>query len=284
MAAIMSKYRRPHRPARRSTLRRATRSAIRVRWRAPDDLGTALACYRRAIAAHRRLARLAPRFFDSAVVDRQRREHEAQRQWMDSWRPAFLKVYGAEPEPLPPAPELPPLPPPRIQAAVERELAAWNFHLPAGSQALRRFELRHPHAPVSLSRLARLMQMASDFGRLATGLESVEPPTEPANHDHALADLERIYGDRHDSPPPAPGSLPAPAPAAQASELVPNPSPAQSAPASRNDAPGQTTGPPASQSAVHEAPTPSQAAPGPLTYPRRDAWSSWARHQRRRLA
>ncbi len=115
--------------------RRLTRTALRLRWRAPDDLGTALAFYRRAIAAHRRLARLAPGFFDSAV-DRERRDQEARRRWMDSWKPAFIKVYGAEPAPLPDEP--PPLPPPRIQAAVDRQLACWTFYIATGSEALRR--------------------------------------------------------------------------------------------------------------------------------------------------
>ncbi len=85
----MSRSRRTCRRALRPAFRHATRAALRVRWRAPDDLGTALACYRRALTAHRRLARLAPRFFDSAVVDRERCDQEARRQWMDLWKPAF---------------------------------------------------------------------------------------------------------------------------------------------------------------------------------------------------
>lgn len=177
----------------RRAFRHATRAAIRVRWRAPDDLVTALAFYRRAIAAHRRLARLAPRFFDSAVVDRERGDQEARRRWMDSWKPAFIKVYGAEPAPLPD--ELPSLPPPRIQAAVECQLARWNLYRATGSEALRRFQLRHPHAVPNLNRLARLVDIASHLARLATGLDSTQPRAEPVNYQNALADLERIYGD-----------------------------------------------------------------------------------------
>jgi len=86
----MPKYRRTWRSASRQHSRRVIRTAVRLRWRAPDTLGTALASYRGAIAAHRRLARLAPRLFDSAVVDRERREQEARRLWMDSWKPAFI--------------------------------------------------------------------------------------------------------------------------------------------------------------------------------------------------
>jgi len=192
-----------------------------VRWRAPDDLGAALASYRRALAAHRRLARLAPAFFDSAVIERERRDHEARRRWLDSWNPAFIKVYGAEPEPLPPEPELPPLPPPRIQAAVERELASWNFWFAAGREALRRFQFRHPHALISFSRLVRLIEIATDLARLATGLDSTQPSPEPVNYATVLADLERLYGRQHDSAAPASGSMPEPAPEAQALDVPP---------------------------------------------------------------
>ncbi len=187
----MHDYRRPSRSASRSTLRHATR----VRWRAPDDLGTALACFRRAICAHRRLARLAPRFFDSALIERERREHEARRRWIDSWKPAFLKVYGAAPNPLPPVPDLPPLPPPHTQLAVEHELASCRAWLTLGGDALRRFQVRHPHARISFSRLVRLFEVSFDLARLATGADSAQPQTDPTIYSNALADLQRIYGD-----------------------------------------------------------------------------------------
>ncbi len=174
------RYRRVTRPASRSAFRRTARSATRVRWRAPDDLGLALACFRRAIRAHRRLARLAPRFFDSALLERERRDFEARCRWMDSWKPAFLKVYGTELKPLTPDPP-PPLPPPHIQLAVELELTSFKLWFAAGSQALRRFRLRHPHALVDLSRLVRLMEIASDLGRLSTGCPQAEPRAKPPN-------------------------------------------------------------------------------------------------------
>ena len=68
--------------------------AFRVCWRAPNALGFALACFRRAIRAHRRLARLAPSFFDSAVTERERRDQEASCRWLDSCSLALTKSYG----------------------------------------------------------------------------------------------------------------------------------------------------------------------------------------------
>jgi hypothetical protein len=146
------------------------------------------------------LARLAPRFFDSAVVDRERREQEARRLWNETWKPAFIKVYGAEPAPLPD--ELPPLPPPRIQAAVEWQFACLKLYLATGREALQRFQIRHPHALPKLNRLASMIEIASNLARLAMGLDSTQPPAEPVNYQNdALARLKRIYGNKHDLTP-----------------------------------------------------------------------------------
>ena len=80
--------------------------------RGPDDLAQALTAFQRAIWCHRRMARLAPRFFDATVVNRERREREEQRRWMALWEPALAKAYGREPDTFPPDPvaDLPPLP------------------------------------------------------------------------------------------------------------------------------------------------------------------------------
>ena len=86
------------RAAWRSTVRRTTHPSIRTRWRAPDDLGTALNCFRQAVRAHRHLARLAPRFFDSAIIERERCEQEARRHWTDACNAALLKIYGSAPD------------------------------------------------------------------------------------------------------------------------------------------------------------------------------------------
>jgi hypothetical protein len=196
----MYQRRRAGRPTSRSTVRRATRSAIRTRWRAPDDLGTALTCFRRAICTHRRLVRLAPSFFDSALIESERREQEARRHWLDAAAAALRKVYGAAPDPHPPVPDRPPLPPPRTRLAVERELASCCAWLTIGGDALRRFQVRAPHAWVSFSRLVRLIETATALARLATGADSAQPQTEPSIYATAWADLERIYGDHAQEP------------------------------------------------------------------------------------
>jgi hypothetical protein len=197
-----------HRKTTRSTLRKTVRTLVRVRWRAPDDLGEALVAFRRAIRAHRHLARLAPRFFDSVVVNRERRHREDQRRWMALWEPVLAKVYGTEPEPYNPADDLPPLPHPNTQRAVERELAARAFWMEAGRIALELYRQRRPHDLMDLSRMARLLQIGFDFKLLACGIDPKRPDPEPANHDAAWADLKRAYGHLLNVPsPPADGAL-----------------------------------------------------------------------------
>lgn len=134
--------------------------------RGPDELSQALGAFARAIRCHRRLARLAPRFFDSAVVDREVLERADRRRWMESWEPLLEKYYGPAPASerrTDPLSEPPPLPGSRTQRAVERELASWNFWLAAGSCAMSRYRQRRPHAIPSLSQLARLLRLPSNW-------------------------------------------------------------------------------------------------------------------------
>jgi hypothetical protein len=170
---------------------------VRVRWRVPDPLGFALACFRRAISAHGRLARLAPSFFDSAVIERERRQQEARRRWLDQAELALSKVYGSSADPLPPVSELPPLPPTRTRIAVERELECWRVWFGLGSYALQQSKLYLRHPQVNFNQLALLLKTASDLGRLATGADSPHPQVEPDIYATAWADLESIYGDHH---------------------------------------------------------------------------------------
>ena len=85
-------YRRHFWRARRSTVRSVIRSRVRVRWRAPDDLRESLTAYGRALRAHRRLAKMAPRFFDQAVIDREASNRAEQRRWMATWEPVLASA------------------------------------------------------------------------------------------------------------------------------------------------------------------------------------------------
>jgi hypothetical protein len=260
----------------RSTVRRASRAAFRVRWRAPDDLGAALSSFRRAIRAHARLARLAPQFFDAVTIERERRESEARRSWMAIWKPALDKVYGPESQPSDPPAALPRLPSRRTQPAVDRELAFLNVCLSSGGTALEQHRLRHPHALIDFSRLARLIEIASDLGRLACGFDSGLADPQPDNHDAAWADLKRAYGHLSSPASSGPGS--------------PLPLSARESNPASDFAPVQSTG--ASSSAEVHPPKdnlrspPADLAPCPAAPPRQaphrcDAWSRWARQMRR---
>lgn len=196
---------RTFRNASRSTTIRTWRSLNRAgvrclprHQRGPSDLSQALTAFSRAIRCHRRLARLAPRFFDSAVVNREAREREERQRWMASCESALRKVYGPAPDSAPranPSAELPPLPGPRTQHAVERELAGWNFWMAAGRLAMDRHKRRRPHYLPSLTQLARLISIQHDFGCLACGLDSRRPEPPPSsNLPRWEEDLARAYG------------------------------------------------------------------------------------------
>src|SRR6476659_9140374 len=95
----------------------------------PDDFSQALTAFARAIRAHRRLARLAPEFFDSTEIDRLAHRRKADAEWMAMWEPALEKVYGPSPPGEPRHNPLndPPQPPKsaRTRRAVEREFDNW---------------------------------------------------------------------------------------------------------------------------------------------------------------
>ena len=170
-----------------------SRSCIRVRWRAPDDLRDVLIAFDRALRAQRRLARLAPRFFDTAVIDREAENRAERRRWMATWAPALARAYGTEPV-IPADDVMPPLPPPCIQRAVERQLAAWKLWMEVGRTARERQQQRHPHALPNWSRLARLLDLAFAFKKLALGLDSPNPLPDKITYDYNLADVKRGYG------------------------------------------------------------------------------------------
>lgn len=193
----------------RSTLRRSVRTHVRHLDRScirnlagfrpgPNDFSQALTAFTRAIRAHRRLARLAPEFFDSTEVDRLAHRRKADAEWMALWEPALNKAYGLPPPGEPrhnPLDNLSQTPrSPRTRRAVDREFAAWCFWMDAGRLAMARHRQRRPHALPSLSQVARLLEIGFDFARLVCG--SYDPSTDKSlSHDQALADLERAYGD-----------------------------------------------------------------------------------------
>jgi len=197
------RLRRPARLARRSLVRglgrRLDRACLRPSRRSgPSDLSQALTAFSRAIRCHRQLARLAPRFFDSSVVQPEALDREERRRWMALWEPTLARVYGCEPDPVPLDDDLPPLPSLSVQRAVERELAAWSSWLEAGSLALRHQE-RHPHRLLSLNQIVRLLRVAGDLKALVFGDSASGSPVEPCDHRQVWADLERAYG-KHDGP------------------------------------------------------------------------------------
>jgi hypothetical protein len=188
----------PHRRNVRRSVRYPYRSCIRNLpgfRRGPDDLSQALTALRRAISAHRKLARLAPEFFDATVMNRLERRRKADTEWMALWQPALDEVYGPTPggsRPRDPSRDSPRLPGPRTIRAVERELAAWRLWSSAGSLALRRYECCRQRALPSLTHIARLIEIGITLGRLACGED--DPDEEDYSHAQAFADLQRAYG------------------------------------------------------------------------------------------
>jgi hypothetical protein len=243
----------------RRTCRSLNRASLRGSRRGPDDLSQACTAFGRAIRVHRRLARLAPSFFDVAVVDRERENQAEQRRWMALWEPILAKVYGVESESPSGAEELPPLPSSRIQADVERQLAERQSWMAAGRAALERQQQRRHHARPSLSRIARLLKVALDLKNLALGLDSKNPLPDKIRYDYELTDLKRAYG-QQDEPP---------VPAAVIPDFV-----------ARDAATGPASCSTSSDGEPPPPPAVSPSAAGPPVGPRCDAWSRLSRQLR----
>jgi hypothetical protein len=171
------------------------------------------------------MARLAPSFFDTAVMDREASNRAEQRPWMATWEPALARAYGTAYTMPADVDPLPPLPPPRIQREVERHLAAFRFWMEAGRTARERHQQRHPHALLSFCRMARLLDLAFEFKKLALGLDFPNPLPEKITYDYNFTDFKRAYGHQNNQSPPvdsAPAKAVAPQPAAT-SMPVPEP-------------------------------------------------------------
>ena len=222
-----------HRLITRSTLRRPlrnlNRAGLRGRRRSPSDFAQMLTAYGRAIRAHRKLIRLAPSFFDAAVVDRERENRAEQRRWMGMWEPLLAKVYGVDPKPVDDHIVWPSLPAPATQRAVDRQLAEVQLWLAAAHAAGERHRQCRPHARPTLTQLARLLDRAFDLKQMVLGLDSPNPLPEKITYDYTFADLKRAYGHLCDSddadsdssnPPASPPAAPV-ASVLSASEPVP---------------------------------------------------------------
>jgi hypothetical protein len=174
----------------RSCLRRAI-----SRRQGPDELSQALTAFSRVIRSHRRLAKLAPRFFDSAVVNQEIRDRAERERWRAVWEPALNKVYGLDPDTKShdPSDELPRLPSMRTQSVVERELAECELWMSAGKRAMTNYSQRHSQRLPTLTQIARLCNVAAKLGRMSCGFDSTQPPPPPLNYDSVWADLERAY-------------------------------------------------------------------------------------------
>jgi hypothetical protein len=282
-----------HRLTARSTLRspfrNCNRCCLRGRRSGPGDFAQMLIAYGRAIRAHRRLARLAPSFFDAAVVARERENRAEQRRWMAMWEPHVAKAYGVDPKPVADRVPLPPLPPPRIQRAVDRQLAELSLWLAAAHAARERHRQCRPHALPTLTQLARLLQLAFDLKKMILGLDSKNPLPEKITYDYKFTDLKRGYGHLLDPAPSAVASDGTIASGAAtdgaiaggaatdglcgshpANRAAPNTPPSSVAPPVEQERPVVPVSPPAAM---------------PQTEPRRcDAWSRWARQIRMRRA
>ena len=140
----------------------------------------------------------------------------------------------------------------KIQRKVDLKLAEREMCLIAGRAAMDRWQQRQPHTVMSWSRMVRLLKIGFDFGNLACGLDSPNRLPEMIVYDYELTGLKRAYG--HEPETPVIG-VAAPASASAATVAM--------------DPPITPVPPPATG---HWVPIP----------PRSDAWSRWARYQRRR--
>ncbi len=256
-------YRKTTRFTARRTGRNVNRACLRGRRSGPDDFAQMLTAMGRVVRAHRKLARLAPSFFDAAVVARERENRAEQRRWLEMWEPALARAYGVAPEPV--RIPGPPLPAPRIQRAVDRQLAELQLWLSAADAAGERHRQRQPHALPSWSRLARQLELAFDLKKMVLGLDSPNQLPDKIVYDYELTDLKRAYGHLSDD---APATVVA-SPAVTATTSSPPPSKAD----------GSVAAPPAS---LGTQPVPDYSIPAvadPLP-PRCDAWSRWARQMR----
>lgn len=140
-----------------------------------DYVALALVAFGRACRAHQRLARLAPRLFDFAIVNRESAERRERLPMQKEIQRALDKIYGeSPPNPRPsshsndcgsPIPKSP-----RTLRAMEIQYAQWQLWIGVAREKLALFRQRRPHALIPLTQLARLCEVSFKLKRLAVGL------------------------------------------------------------------------------------------------------------------
>jgi len=199
----------------RPLTRRCSRRTVRRIGRGPriHHLGRALTAFRRAVRLRVRLMQLAPEIFDEAVVRRRAVEHEARQLQMAQVEAALIKVYGpaaaAQPEKLHHPKHAARCRngaetvqfSPRKTHKIETTLVEWELWMAAGRHEFDRHQHLSPHRRVSLGTLARLVDIATQLGCLATGMELKLGRAKKPNEEkldfrtaHPKEALERIYG------------------------------------------------------------------------------------------
>jgi hypothetical protein len=135
------------------------------------DLSTALTAYNRAIISHRRLMKLAPSFFDAAVVDRLRKEREERLAHQRICELALNKIYGTTSTPTADT-RWDPVPPrsPRTRRTVDYELVQCELWIAVGHHHFAQFKQSRPHAVLDFSQMARLLQVGINLRCLACGM------------------------------------------------------------------------------------------------------------------
>ena len=161
----------------RPLVRRTTRP---LGGRGPNYLAQALTAFRRSARAHRQLIKLAPEQFDHAVRDRLAGERVEEDRKDAEMVVALARVYGSEAEA---AAEMHRARmhqrggngaetgrfARRKQEDIAQWESEWELWLALGREAFDRHEQRTPHRRLSLSTIARLLELASTMGRLSLG-------------------------------------------------------------------------------------------------------------------
>ena len=217
-----------NRRLRHSLTRRCARRTVRRVGRGPrvNYLAQALAAFNRAVRARCRLMQLAPEFFDVAVVSRREAEREDRRQRLAELEPIIQRVYGPATDPAPEklhhaqtdewcrnGAEMVQFSPGKVQK-IESLLAERELWMTVGAEALARHQTLQPHRHVSLSLVARFVDLASKLGRLAAGMELRPSPADKHPPNYFMSSnlnmaeaLHRAYGDTDQTnPSPAPSS------------------------------------------------------------------------------